>query len=478
MKSRLCRLIITFMVIPCLFACSPKLLQKGPVAKNGYLIRNVNVFTAVPGKPVLEDMDVFIQEDIIAMVSKERLEVHGVEVIDGRGKTLLPGLIDMHTHMTGSMIVPWGDLSPTMPFNMEGCLYSGVTAVMDMSGRPVEEMNKLAAGIETGEMTGPHLFHCGMGFTGKGAHPVPMMEAVKNTFPWFIRPFFPEMVIQVESVNDMARLEKHLAARPDFTKIFLDDIPDGTPRMSPVIVKEIIRRSHEKGIPAVIHIGRNEDVKTAIECEADGIAHDVYKEPIDRRLARELAAKKMFVTPTVYVFHELGLFMNEKNYIHYTPLEWETMHPSAKKALQNPRPHHVAGGKQWADYYDHFKGPYKETLLQNLKVLKEEGVTIVAGTDSPNLGIATGGSLHVELEYLVEAGFTPEEALLAATSVPARVLREVFHRNVKFGTIENGKSADLLLVEGDPTKNIQDTQKIVDVFLQGKLLDRRKPGKD
>jgi imidazolonepropionase-like amidohydrolase len=244
--------------------------------------------------------------------------------------------------------------------------------------------------------------------------------------------------------------------------------------MSPEIVKEIIRRSHEQGIPVVMHIGRNEDVKTAIECGADGIAHNVYKEPMDSGLARELAAKKMFVTPTIYVFHELGLFVNEKNYTRYTQLEWETMHPSAKKALQNPKPYHTAKGEQWAAYYDRFKGPYKGILLQNLKVLKEAGVTIVAGTDSPNLGIASGGSLHVELAYFVEAGFTPEEALLSATSVPARVLREVFHKNVKFGTIENGRTADLLLVEGDPTKNIQDTRKIVKVFYQGKLLDRRK----
>lgn len=357
---------------------------------------------------------------------------------------------------------------------MEGCLYSGVTAVMDMSGHAAEEMNTLAARIETGEILGPHLFHCGMGFTGKGAHPVPMMEAVKKTFPWFVRPFFPEIVIQVDNVGDMTRLEKHLAARPDFTKIFLDDIPDGSPKMRPEIVREIIKRSHEKGIPVVIHIGRNEDVRTAIECGADGIAHDVYKEPIDKELARMLATKKMFVTPTVYVFHEIGLFMNEKNYNHYTQLEWETMPPTGKKALKKPRPYHVAEGDQWAAYYDHFKGPYKEILLQNLKILKEAGVAIVAGTDAPNLGIASGGSLHVELEYLVEAGFTPEEALLAATSNPARILREVFHKNVKFGTIENGRTADILMVEGDPTKNIRDTQNIVNVFYQGKLLERHK----
>jgi imidazolonepropionase-like amidohydrolase len=475
MKNRILSWMIIVAFVPCLFACSHYTLIKQTLpARNGYLIRNVNVFTAVPGSPVLKDMDVFIQDENIAMISKERLNVHGAEVIDGKGKMLLPGLIDLHTHITSSMIIPWGDMNPTMRFNMEGCLYSGVTAVMDLSGKSVDEMRALAADIETGKIIGPHLIQCGMGFTGKGSHPIPMMEKIKSTYPWFLRPLFPEVIIQVADVNDMARVEKHLASKPDFTKIFLDDIPDGTPKMRPEIVKEIVKRSHEKGIPVMVHIGRNEDVKVAIDSGADGIAHDVYKEPLDAELAKELAEKKMFVTPTVYVFNNVGLFMNEKNYTHYTKLEWETMHPSGIKALQNPKPYLVPEGDPWGNYYNHFKGSYSRMLLQNLKVLKEAGVTIIAGTDAPNLGIAAGGSLHVELAYLVEGGLTPEEALISATSAPANILKKVFHKDINFGTLEKGKKADLLLVSGDPTKNIQDTQNIVEVFFQGNRLERRR----
>lgn len=104
---------------------------------------------------------------------------------------------------------------------------------------------------------------------------------------------------------------------------------------------------------------------------------------------------------------------------------------------------------------------------------QDEGATILAGTDSTNIGLATGGSLHVELAHLVEGGLTPTEALISATSTPARILREVFHRNIDFGVIEEGKSADLLLVEGDPTKNIRDTENIIAVFYKGNRLERR-----
>jgi imidazolonepropionase-like amidohydrolase len=315
-----------------------------------------------------------------------------------------------------------------------------------------------------------------MGFTGKGAHPIPMMDKLKSTYPWFVRPFFPEVVIEIKGVTDkdMERLEKHLDSNPDFTKIFLDDLPDGTPKMRPEIVKEIVKRSHAQGIPVVIHIGRNEDVKVAIDSGADGIAHDVYKEPLDPELAKELAKRKMFVTPTVYVFHNLNDFMNNKNYTHYTKLEWETMYPPSVHALQNPKPYIVTQGDPWGNYYQHFKDSYVRVLHPNVKILKSAGVTIIAGTDAPNLGIATGGSLHVELQHLVEGGLTPTEALISATSTPARTLKQVFHRNVNFGTIEKGKAADLLLVEGDPTKNIKDTENIVAVFYQGDRLARSK----
>jgi imidazolonepropionase-like amidohydrolase len=444
-----------------------------PPAKDGYLIRNVSVFTAVPDRPVLEDMDVLVRDGTVTRISPERLDAPGAVVIDGRGKTLLPGLTDFHTHTQGGMIIPWDlQLLPTKLFNLEACLYSGIVAVVDMTGETPARMKDLAADIEQGKMMGPRLFHCGKGFTGKGAHPGPMMEKVKESLPWIARFFMPEVAIEVKDPADMKRIDKHLAARPDFTKIFLDDLPDGTSKMPPDIVREIVRRSHEKGIPVLIHIGRNEDVRVAIDAGADGIAHNVYKERLDPELARELARRKMFVTPTVYVFHNLNLFMNEKSFYHHSRLEKETFPPNRVKALQNPKPFDTETNDAWGSYYRRLRETYNGVLHPNVAVLKAAGVTIAAGTDATNLGISTGGSLHTELVHLVEGGLTPTEALIAATYTPALLIREVFKREANFGTIEEGKSADLLIVAGDPTKNIRDTQNIVEVFYRGRRLVR------
>jgi len=88
-------------VIFILFLCGCAhytLVREAPPVKNGYLIRDVSVFTALPEIPVLEDRDVYIQGETIALVSEERLNIPGAEVIDGRGKMLLPGLIDFHPY--------------------------------------------------------------------------------------------------------------------------------------------------------------------------------------------------------------------------------------------------------------------------------------------------------------------------------------------------------------------------------------------
>jgi imidazolonepropionase-like amidohydrolase len=99
-----------------------------------------------------------------------------------------------------------------------------------------------------------------------------------------------------------------------------------------------------------------------------------------------------------------------------------------------------------------------------------QGVTILAGSDSPNIGHFPGASLHVELHDLVEAGMTPGEALRAATVDAARFLAA---DAADFGEIAPGKRADLLLVDGDPTASLDAVDRIRAVFLGGVKLERR-----
>jgi imidazolonepropionase-like amidohydrolase len=458
-----------------LISCSSHSLLTAPSSKPaGYLITNVSVFTAVKGRLVIKNAWVHVKGKHIVKISAAPFEVPGAEVIDGTGMTLLPGLIDSHTHISSGAFIPWKPaMLPTMDYNFEACLYSGITAVIDMGGMPSNKMGSISAEIESGAKTAPHLFYPGIGFTAPESHPEPFMDHIKNSVPFYISPFVPDLAYTITSVSDMDKLEKHFESKPDFTKVFVDDIPAGTPEMSLEVLKEIVRRSHARNIPVFVHIGSNDDLKKVIDSGADGAAHNVYKEKIDPALARELARKKIIVIPTIFVWDSYDLFVNKKSTTHYTKLELETIHPDRLKELMNPFPASFTEPEVWADWNRRVGRDYVQNIHANLAVLKEAGVIILAGTDTPGVGISSGGSLHVELGHMVKGGMSPTEVLLSATSVPAQMLRDVMRKKINYGTVEEGRDADLLLVRGDPTVKITDTQNIEAVFFQGTRIERK-----
>jgi len=448
-----------------------------------YLIYDVKIFTGLDQNTVIDKGFVFLADGQIKKIGVGSAQkflstiknVENIVKINGIGKTLLPGLIDFHTHMSGGMLIPWKmGLLPTVDFNFHAALYSGITTVVDMSGLPTSAMQAMAKKVGARSYNGPTLLHSGMGFTGKGAHPVPYLDFVKDNLSFFLHPFIPDVAVEIENEKDFHKLDKHLKHNPDFTKIYLDRLPEGSPLMTNDLVNKVVIRSHKKNVPVVFHIGSNENLKTVIEANGDGTVHFVYKEKLDPALARQLAKKNIFVVPTVVVWHNYYLFATKESYNHYSKLEFDTIYPNRKEALANPRKEDVKGDKVWRQHEKNFN-QYVKYFYNNVKVLKEAGVTILAGSDSPNLGIAIGGSLHTELQHLVKAGLSPVEALKAATSAAVKVLSRLKKKKINFGTIEKNKIANLLLVNGDPTKNIKDTENISEVFKQGRRIKRLVP---
>ncbi len=442
-------------------------------AAGGYLIRDVSVFTAVPGEPVLRHVDVRVEGDRITAISADGLDAGDAEVIDGRGKTLLPGLVDAHTHITGGMIVPWKvAMLPTPEHNLQAALFAGVTTVVDMSGYATPKMEALAQDLEAGRTLGPRLFHAGMGFTGVGCHPMPFVDKIAADLAPALRKFVPDVAIEIAGVDDLARVDAHLDAGPDFTKVYLDRIPPDAPLIDLELLRQIVERSHARDRAVVAHIGSNEDVRIALDVGVDGLAHGVYKEALDPALAAEIAGAGLFVIPTVVVFDNYHRFANEQRVDHFTALELDTTHPARRRALEHPR--ELPTNDRWAEQ-DRAVAAGVDHLHDNVALLKAHGVTLLAGSDGPNIGMSVGGTLHTELEHLVRGGLEPEEALRAATSSAAAVLGGLVGEELDFGTVETGARADLLLVRGDPTKDIAATRAIDEVFLGGERLRRRAP---
>jgi imidazolonepropionase-like amidohydrolase len=221
--------------------------------------------------------------------------------------------------------------------------------------------------------------------------------------------------------------------------------------MSRETLRALVEASHKRGKLAVVHVGTEQQARDAINASADGLAHMFTGEMAGADFGKFAASHSVFVIPTLATLYST------------------CGKSSAPALLEDP-------------YLKPFIRPEGRVLLEQLwpyakasctgtatgiKELVEARVPILAGTDAPMPGTTYGASLHDELMLLVRTGLTPLQALQAATSVPARA----FHFEDR-GLIRAGMRADLVLVKGEPTREIQDTRHIIAVWKRGIRFQR------
>jgi imidazolonepropionase-like amidohydrolase len=390
------------------------------------VIRDVRVFD---GERVLERASVLVRDGKIVSVAKNIEAPAGARVIDGAGKTLLPGLFDAHTHVIA-------------PDALKQALVFGVTTELDMFTSQAQ-----AAQIKKDQAAGKLLDYADLRSAGTLA-----------TAPGGHGTEYGLKIPTIASPEEaQAFVDARIAEGSDYIKIIYDD---GSayglkfPTVSQATLAALIAAAHQRGRLAVVHISTLPDARTAIEAGADGLAHVFADQPPDPEFARLVAAHHAFVIPTLSVLHSVcgtaaGVALaRDQRLAPYLP-QAEIGNLEAVPSFR------VASKAGCA------------AIGETVRRLKAAGVPLLAGTDAPNAGTVHGVSLHGELELLVEAGLTPLEALSAATSVPADRFRLPDR-----GRIAPGKRADLLLVNGDPSTDIKATRDIVAVWKAGVPVDR------
>ncbi|HEU0013573.1 MAG TPA: amidohydrolase family protein [Longimicrobium sp.] len=227
------------------------------------------------------------------------------------------------------------------------------------------------------------------------------------------------------------------------------------PTLDRATLRAAIEAAHRRGRLAVVHIGDVPSARAAIEAGADALVHLSVDGEVDADFARLAAERRAFVIPTLSVLGSIagtgggaGLADDPRLAPYLLPSRAQGLAMGFPKRPGAPATSYAAA----------------EAAVRRLKAA---GVPILAGTDAPNPGTAYGIAMHREVELLVRAGLTPAEALAAATSVPARAFR-LGDR----GRIAPGMRADLLLVEGDPTRDITATRAIAGVWKDGVPIDR------
>ena len=404
----------------------PLLLAAGWIgwSAESFVIRNVHVFD---GDHVIEQTSVVVEGGLIQAVGPEAKAPKGAREIDGSGKTLLPGLIDSHTHIHLTDV-----LKQSAVF--------GVTTNLDMFSAPdfVAGIKKQKAGGRLADHA--DLFSAGFLATAPGGHgteygiKVPTLTKPEEAQSW---------------------VDARIAEGSDYIKIIYDDaleygFPKPTPTLTKETMKALVEAAHRRGKVAVVHIGSLRQAEDAIEAGADGLAH-LFVGPSEPEFGRLAVSHHIFVIPTLSVL----------NSICGTPFN--------SALAEDPRLKAYLPSNGIAALTGKFR-PMKVTCegaSEAVKQLKAEHVAILVGTDAGNPGTTYGASLHGELELLVRAGLTPAEALHAATAAPAAT----FHLTDR-GRITAGLKADLLLVTGNPVTEISATRQIVSVWLGGVEIDR------
>ena len=391
----------------------------------GFVVRNARIFDGVH---VIPHGDVWVENGHIKAVGTDLKVTDGVKTIDGTGDTLLPGLIDAHTHTFSKN-------------HLKAALVFGVTTELDMftSYEFAQQIKKEQA--EGKDLDLADLRSAGTLVTAPHGHGTEYgMDIPTLTSP----------------ADAQAFVDARIAEGSDYIKIIYDD-GRAYSRTIPTISKEtmaaVIAAAHKRGKLAVVHIGSLAGARDAIDAGADGLMHIFEDQPPDPQFAAFVAAHHAFVVPTLSVNHSVTGVAGGASLPTDSRLEGYLMPDDAARLKAS---------------FGHFAPALKFEYAQTaVRQLKEAHVPILAGSDAPNPGTSHGATMHGELELLVQSGLTPTEALVAATSAPARA----FHLDDR-GSIAAGKRADLLLVKGDPTAKITATRDIVAVWKLGTEADR------
>ncbi|TXS13157.1 amidohydrolase [Streptomyces sp. ms191] len=361
-------------------------------------IHHVHVFD---GRDRLGLTEVVLEDGVIAAVGGGAEDAGGWDVeVDGRGGTLTPGLVDAHTHVFD------GSLAEALRY--------GVTTEIDMFclPRPLARHRSLADGSDDVA----DLRSAGTVATAPGGHPTQLLTLLAGSV------LDPADVTELDFVTRPEQAEEFVKARlaegADFLKIVIDD---GTVHGAelPVLPREIAgaltATAHDAGLKVLAHAITAAEVEVALDAGVDGLAHvwaDLAPgDPAGRRLAERVRDQGVFVVTTLAYFEAIG-----------------AQGAGAAACAPPGRLAHAVG---------------------SLRDLHRAGVPLLAGTDATPFAPSHGAGLHRELELLCAAGLDAGEALAAATVVPA----EHFGLTDR-GRIAPGLRADLLLVAGDPTRDV------------------------
>ena len=411
-------------------------------AQSSLLFENVTLIDGT-GRPALPNAWVLVEGDRITRVAASEIEApRGAQRIDGRGKFLIPGLMDMHIHLAGGR----GRGGPNEQAGMRalhGFLYSGFTSVFDAGNNP-DYICGLRTRERAGQIVAPRIFATGGVVTAPGGHGGGAGATLVDQWP-----------------EDASLLDAHIAREPDLVKLTFDEHGWGTrpliPLLEPELMAEVGRYFNEHGIRTTVHISHEYRARQAIEAGINTLAHPIIQGPVSEGFVSLMAATKVPMVSTLTIGEGYSRLVEHPEFLD-RPIYQATYEPATLEQLRTTVRDCYAA-RTWTTWMK----VMTPVAQENLRLIADAGGVIVLGSDQ-----STGPASHRELELMVEGGIPALEAIRIGTLNAAIFMG----KERELGSVEEGKLADLVLLSADPLENISHTQEIDLVIKGGKIVDR------
>lgn len=409
--------------------------------------------SAVDSKPIaivharlIDGMGGTPVEDATVVVRGKTIEYAGVaagasvpkeaQIIDATGKTVMPGLADLHVHLQGAWDGTSVDLLGYQRY-LNAMLYAGVTTLLD-TGNYQPWILQLRQEQAAGRLRGPRIYCVGA-----------MIDAAD--------PAWPDLAYAISSryqIPEFVRRDK--AARVDMIK--------GYSNLSEHMLHWLSEEAGKAGIRVVIDQWERNGSPDLVATGISGFAHLPTRKMSEDDIAFAKQHNIFFITTLVVTESFARTRLNEIEFVKQ-PYIADTMPPWFLTELTEyaGKPQTEAEKKETEESLQ-----AHQEAMRNVKKLHDAGFLIATGTDAPYPGVFQGEGLHHELELLVDAGWTPLEAIRASTYDAAKLMKG----ENEWGTVQAGRQATLLIVAGNPAEHISDTRKIETVMQDGTIVDR------
>ena len=412
---------------------------------SGIIIGNVTLIDGT-GRPPVPGISILVRDDRIAQIGSGpfavTMEYPGPRTVDGSGKYLIPGLWDVHVHLSGGRGRGGPDFDAGIGA-LHGFVYSGITSIFDAGNNPDFTLS-LRQREREGEIVSPRIFATGPLVTTPGGHGGGRGMTLIDSWP-----------------EAREALDAHIELQPDMVKFTFDEHGWGTRPLIPLLDPDLMARAgryfNEHGIRTTVHISHEYRAIQAIEAGIDTLAHPIIQGPVSDEFVQLMASKKVPMVSTLTIGEGYSRLVEHPEFLDQPLYRAVYGAETIERLKTTVRDQYAA--RAWTTWMK----VMTPVAQENLRKIVAAGGVIVLGSDQ-----SAGPQTHRELELMVEGGIPALEAIRIGTLNAAIFMG----KEREIGSIEVGKLADMVLLSADPLADISNAAMIDTVIKGGRIIDR------